>query len=40
MNYWDWIESSNIPSRFNYGVYDESSHQIKLYNAGDIEMPT
>ena len=40
MNYWDWIESSNIPSRFSYGVYDESNHQIKLYNAGDIEMPT
>lgn len=38
INYSDWIESSQIPSRSGYGVY--SNNTVKLFNAGDVEMPT
>lgn len=38
INYSDWIESSRIPSRVNYGIYDHGT--IQFYNAGDLEMPT
>ena len=39
INYSDWIESSRIPSRANYGYYDVNTHSITLYNAGDVPMP-
>lgn len=39
-NYTDWIESSKIPSREDYGKYDTTTHSIKLYNAGDVLMPS
>lgn len=39
INYNDWIESSRIPSRADYGTYDETTHTLKLFNAGDIPMP-
>lgn len=38
INYDDWIESSQIPSRENYGVFQNG--QVVLYNAGDVLMPT
>lgn len=40
VNYNDWIAASRIPSRENYGVYDPSTHTMRIYNAGDIAMPT
>lgn len=38
-NFEEWIESSRIPSREEYGKYDATNHTLKVYNAGDIEMP-
>lgn len=38
VNYYDWIVSSEIPSRANYGIYNND--EITLYNAGDILMPS
>ena len=40
INYNDWITSSKIPSHANYGKYNPSTHSIKLFNAGDVLMPT
>lgn len=40
INYNDWIVSSGIPSRENYGIYDDGAHSINLYNAGDVTMPS
>ena len=40
INYNDWIVSSGIPSRENYGMYDDGAHSINLYNAGDVIMPS
>lgn len=40
INYDEWIASSRIPSREDYGIYDDGAHCITLFNAGDIEMPT
>lgn len=38
-NFDEWIEASRIPSREEYGKYNESSHTWKTYNAGDVVMP-
>lgn len=40
INYNDWIVSSRIPSHEDYGIYDDTTHEITLFNAGDIPMPT
>ena len=40
VNYNDWIDASGIPSRENYGKYDEGAHSINFFNAGDVLMPT
>lgn len=40
VNYDDWIESSHIPSRADYGTYDDATQSITLFNAGDVAMPT
>ena len=37
----DWLEASRIPSRASgYGTYDEETHTITVFNAGDVLMPT
>lgn len=40
INYNDWIEASKIPSHADYGTYDDGAHCIKLFNAGDVLMPS
>lgn len=38
VNYNEWIAASQIPSREDYGVYQNGA--ITLFNAGDVVMPT
>ena len=38
-NFDEWVTASHIPHQGEYGIYNSTTQEMKIYNAGDIDMP-